>query len=311
MTRIRCLGLASPAPAPEAQECRRRSSRKQNSGHELPPRQAWADLVRRDSVTEPPRVRGLLPGKGACRWVKGNSMRRGIPVWQRAQAKQTLMLTMIPAQNGVSLTSRGGADAGHEEAHHGHGDAQRQLQQREQQREPAAAARPGLLPALLGGPPRPSSAPCRRAPRRRRLAVPPGSARRGRAASPMAAAGAAAAGKWRGRVAPARLGELRRLNKYENIWSDWPSLRRPRGPRRRGSQGGRQLPTRRRTQRPQTPAGVACLWTGCVCARVRVYVCARGGCACICASLCGVCFPHFEPQDFRFSFCFLERCNAR
>lgn len=46
-----------------------------------PPRRARAVPVRRASVPERARVRGLLPGKGACRWVSGNStMRRGIPV---------------------------------------------------------------------------------------------------------------------------------------------------------------------------------------------------------------------------------------
>lgn len=92
----------------------------------------------------------------------------------------------------------------------------------------------------------------------------------------------------------------------ENIWSDWPSLRRPRGARGGGGvEGGRQLPTRRAgrsarrlLQSGQAPPKPRALWTDCVCARVRVYVCACGGCACICASVFGVCFPHFKAQDF-------------
>lgn len=53
------------------------------------------------------RVRGVELGKGACSWVSRNStMRLRIPVPQTRLGKTDLMLTMIPAQNGVSLTSR-------------------------------------------------------------------------------------------------------------------------------------------------------------------------------------------------------------
>lgn len=107
VTRISSLGLASPAPAPEGQECRRRSEPQAGQGHE--PRRARPEQTRSGGHRSLSRreLRGLLPGKGACRWVSGNStMRRGIPVWQTRSGKTDSMLTMIPAQNGVSLTSR-------------------------------------------------------------------------------------------------------------------------------------------------------------------------------------------------------------
>ena len=70
VTRISSLGLASPAPAPEGQECRRRSEPQAGQGHE--PRRARPEQTRSGGHRSLSRreLRGLLPGKGACRWVR-------------------------------------------------------------------------------------------------------------------------------------------------------------------------------------------------------------------------------------------------
>ena len=94
----------------------------------------------------------------------------------------------------------------------------------------------------------------------------------------------------------------------EIIWSDWPSLRRPRGARGGGGvEGGRQLPTRRagRSARRLRQGGLSL---------DRLRVRAR---ACVCVRTWGVCVhlrvsvwclfsPLRTPGFFRFSFCFLR-----
>ena len=109
VTKVSSLCLASPAPAREGQACRRRRRSEPQAGQGHEPRRARPEQTRGGGHRSPSRrrVRGVEPGKGACRWVSGNStMRRGIPVWQTRSGKTDSMLTMIPAQNGVSLTSR-------------------------------------------------------------------------------------------------------------------------------------------------------------------------------------------------------------
>ena len=105
-----------------------------------------------------------------------------------------------------------------------------------------------------------------------------------------------------------------------NIWSDSPSLRRPRGARGGGGvEGGRQLPTRRAGHsarrlgqggpappKPQrTLDRLRVRARVCVCVRARL--CTRPCvCVCVCVFVCGVCLPLQTPGFFRFCFCFLR-----
>lgn len=303
MIKISSLCLASPAPAREAQACRRCWERQAGQGQEL--RRPGRTRGGGHRSLSGARVRGVEPGKGACRWVSGNStMRRGIPVWQTRSGKTDSMLTMIPAQNGVSLTSReelmpamrkpttvtamprascsSASSSGNRQPQH-----------------VRASSSPHSLgaPAPLFGPMSSGSAasaaggpPWLRAPR-------PGSS------LPMAAAGAAARAA-RGGPRQHCSASYGGWTNMENIWRDSPSLWRPRGPAAEGeSRGVINCQHAGQDAAPAWPGGVArCLLNP---TRFRQ---AAGARACMCAYACvRVCvcyFPHSKPQDF-FGFVFV------
>lgn len=194
-------------------------------------------------------------GRGACSWVSGDStMRLCIPARQTRLGKTDLMLTRIPAQNGVSLTSREGLMLAMRKpttvtamprasCSRASSSGNRQPQHVRASSSPHSLGAPvpffgpmssGPVASPAGGPP------CLRWPR-------------GCRSLPMAAAwvgpcvcGAHWAPSGAGRAAPALVFGLRRLNKYGKHLE--PTGRASKGhsePAAQGGvEGGRQLPTR-------------------------------------------------------------------